>query len=127
MARNARKCGPKQENQKLNPDQVYKKLEVSKKLACYNCFVFLTTAGIEGWDPEKAGSVFHYRESNYIHDNIKNSSWSRIGKVQSKYEQKNFFVVPFCLLLLTIIIVILTNFVMLTNLPRLCLKLLGIF
>ena len=97
MARNASKRGPKQDIQKVNPEKVYEKLELARKLGCYNYFLFLTTAGTQGWDLEKAGSIFHYRESNYIAQNVKASSWSRIGKVskQKLQDTLGLFVVLF--------------------------------
>jgi hypothetical protein len=81
-SRNATKKGPKQVQQEKHPEEAYAKLELSKKLVCYNCWHNLNTAGEEGWDFEKAGSIYHYRNSNYIKDHIKQNSFPKVGKVR---------------------------------------------
>ena len=90
MARNASKSGPKKQNQEKHPEKVYEALQLGRQIACYNYYIFLNTAGTVGWDPDKAGLVYHYRSSNYIAANIKQSSWAKIGKV-SKYQLRCIF------------------------------------
>jgi hypothetical protein len=92
MARNATKKGPKQVQQQKHPEEAYANLELSKKLVCYNYWHNLNTAGEEGWDFEKAGSVYHYRNSNYIKDHIKQNSFPKVGKVRRS--KADVFVAP---------------------------------
>eukprot|EP00536_Pseudo-nitzschia_multiseries_P009158 jgi/Psemu1/22492/gm1.22492_g len=81
MARNATKKGPKQLDQEKHPDLVHQQLELSKRLACYNFWQYLYTEAEEGWSPtDKPGSLWKYRSSNYIKQNIKQTSWAKIGK-----------------------------------------------
>ena len=85
MARNGIKKGSKSVSQTKHPQQIFERLELSKQIACYSYWRHLVTGGTEGWDTERAGLVYHYRESNYLQNNIKTKSWSNIGKV-SHYE-----------------------------------------
>ena len=90
MPQNATKKGLKEENQKNFPELVYEQLELSKRIACYHYWCHLNSAGKEGWDPEKTpGSVFHWRTSKYLQDNIKKSSWPRIGKVRRAFDHNH--------------------------------------
>ena len=84
MARNSTAKGKKKEGQEKFPKAVYNKLQLSRQIAAYNFWVYLHTDGSEGWNPnDKPGSVYKYRSSNYIKDNIFTSSWPKIGKVSS--------------------------------------------
>lgn len=84
MARNATAKGKKKQSQERFPKEVYDKLQLSRRIAAYNFWVYLHTDGSEGWDPNKTpGSVYLYRSSEYIKNNIFESSWPKIGKVSS--------------------------------------------
>ena len=84
MARNATKKGAKIEQQLKFPFEVYEKLELSKRIACYNYWLHLNTAGTQGWSTvDTPSSIFHWRSSNYLRENIKKSSWPKIGKVRT--------------------------------------------
>ena len=75
--------GKKQEQQKKDPLTAYDKLELAHQIACYKFWLHLNTAGSEGWSTTQIpGSVFHYGSSNYINTHIKQTSWSKIGKVR---------------------------------------------
>ena len=84
MARNATKKGAKIEQQLKFPFEVYEKLELSKRIACYNHWLHLNTAGTQGWSTvDTPSSIYHWRSSNYLRENIKKSSWPKIGKVRT--------------------------------------------
>eukprot|EP00536_Pseudo-nitzschia_multiseries_P000035 jgi/Psemu1/134/gm1.134_g len=89
MARNATKKGPKQLlDQEKHPDLVNQQLELSKRLACYNFGRYLYTEAEEGWSPtDKPGSLWKYCSSNYIKQNIKQTSWAKIGKAMATLAQ----------------------------------------
>ena len=83
MPQNATKKGLKEENPKNFPELVYKQLELSKQIACYQFWCHLNSAGKEGWDPGKTpGSIYHWRSSKYLQDNIKPSGTTPIESNQ---------------------------------------------
>ena len=83
MARTA-KTGKKNSTQEKNPKLVYEKLELSKRIACYHFWCYLNSDGQEGWNPlQVPGSKWNWRSSNYLQANIKENSWSRVGKAMA--------------------------------------------
>ena len=83
MPRNAAaKKGSKEDYQKQFPGEIYEKLQLSRKVVCYNYWKHLTTAGFEGWDSESAGSIFHWKTSSYLIENIPRNSFNKLGKVR---------------------------------------------
>lgn len=54
----------------------WSKLDRHNKLVCWNYFQYTATDGEEGWNPASAGSVDHYRISNYI-QSLGSASWFR--------------------------------------------------
>lgn len=54
----------------------WSKLARHDKLICWNYFQYTATDGEEGWNPSNAGSVDHYRISNYI-QSLGSASWFR--------------------------------------------------
>ena len=85
MPRNAPRSGVKKSYEVKDPLSVYNKHNLAKQIACYNFWLYLNTAGLEGWNPEVVpGSVNHYRSSNYLLQNIKRNSWPKIGKVSHR-------------------------------------------
>ena len=83
MPRNSSK-GKKQATKETNPELIYDKLELSKRIACYNFWCYLNSDGQEGWDPVKTpASIWNWRSSNYLQANVKESSWPRIGKAMA--------------------------------------------
>ena len=60
MARNAAQQ-KKQKTQEDNPELLFDKLELSKRIACYNFWCYLNSDGRKGWDPRVTpGSVWNY-------------------------------------------------------------------
>ena len=83
MPQHQPKSGAKRSHQEKDPCLTYNHLHLAKQIACYNFNRNLSTNGGEGWDPsDKPGSIFHWRSSNYIRENIKQSSWRKIAKVR---------------------------------------------
>lgn len=72
MPRTAAKNAKKDEH----PEKRYAKLGYIDRLICYLYFQWGETDGAEGWDPEKAGSIYHYRSSQSILS-AGSSSWFR--------------------------------------------------
>jgi len=59
-----------------DPEKEYKRLSVVKKLIVYNYWEYYDTNTSAGWDSERPGSVFHYRQSKYI-ESCGSPSWFR--------------------------------------------------
>ena len=74
----------KQATKENNPVLIYEKLELSKRIACYNFWCYLNTEGQEGWDPiHTLASIWNWRSSNYLQLNIREKSWPRIGRAMA--------------------------------------------
>jgi hypothetical protein len=58
------------------PQEEYTNLEWHKQFVCWNYFRYIESGGQEGWNPAEAGSVFHYRSSEYV-ASLGTESWFR--------------------------------------------------
>jgi hypothetical protein len=58
------------------PVEEYSDLEWHKQFVCWNYFRYIESGGQEGWNPADAGSVFHYRSSEYV-ASLGTESWFR--------------------------------------------------
>lgn len=48
------------------PLEIYNSLPHHKQLVCYRYWSWISSSGETGWNNESAGSVFHYRSSQYL-------------------------------------------------------------
>ena len=103
MPRNQPKSGAKRTHQEKDPKLVYDHLPIAKQIACYHFWNFLNTNGAEGWSPVSTpGSVFNWRSSNYIRENIKANSWPKIAQVRTFNESIYFILLAVVLFILSL-------------------------
>lgn len=76
MARTAAASRGRKKAPTLEPLEEYLRLDYYKQLVCWNYFQFAATQGQQGWNPDEAGSVFHYRSSAYV-QSLGSGSWFR--------------------------------------------------
>ena len=76
---------------KAPADIQFKRLDGFKKLIAYNYWINIESKGEKGWNINKAGSVDHWRQSEFIQEGVPKTSFYHLGKVRKLVLLDNYF------------------------------------